>query len=123
MTASVVISIAAAVLINIAVSGSLSTLLLALFYLTILVHVALLKCEIPGNVSAFFNYFLPIVLFDLIPTDVIYPKLFTLPDTDGPLTEQFDALDYFSLQMANNMGSLFIVAILSAPTMLLMKCL
>ena len=53
----VIISIVAALLANLLMSGSLSSLLVAIHYLLITVHVTCTNCYFPGNVTAFFSVF------------------------------------------------------------------
>jgi hypothetical protein len=74
-------------------------------------------------VSAFFSVFQPIVMFDFLPTDLVYPLILKLPVDDQPLSKNFDAIGYFSSFSMNNLGSMGVFIVVGVPLLLLIRLL
>ena len=59
--------------------------------LQIIIHIPLINVQIPGNASMIYDVMIPVATFDILPTDNLFPKLFTqLPfDKDEAYMENF----------------------------------
>ena len=66
---------------------------------------------IPASAQSFFGFLLPIVAFDLIPTDEFYDKYLNLPLSE-PINQNFKALGYDSRYFIRNIGSIGIYFLL-----------
>ena len=97
----------------------LNSILSSVTALTPITHLILIDLDYPANLNHFYSYLFPLISFDLIETDEIYERIFSLSEfEDEPQSEPFDLLGY-SYQLAiNNIGSLLIF-IFSQPILLI----
>jgi hypothetical protein len=50
-----------------------------------------------------------IASFNILPTDVFYAKYLPVPNSDGPINTNFNAIGYGSMYFLNNLGSLVVI--------------
>lgn len=67
----------------------------------------LVSVSIPANALLFYQYFLEVVCFDIIPTDPIYEWLFYFEDSE-PISMNYGLLGYETELIIKNLGSIFI---------------
>jgi hypothetical protein len=66
--------------------------------LTTLTTLSLISLNVPGTALKINSLVLVFSQFDILPSDLIYSKVFTFPDEEeAPLTAQFDQLGFNSL--------------------------
>jgi len=73
----------------------------------------LLNIAMPANASIFMGALLQIAAFDAVPTDNMYIYMFDIDDT--PISENFNALGYETLQFVYNTGSIGLVIFFFLP--------
>lgn len=91
--------------------------------LTLFLHICLIGLNYPSNIISFFQGFYPLVIFDPIPTDKLFEKIFKFSQvtSDEPLTYQYGSIGYASKLSVINLGSLFLV-ITIWPVFILLIC-
>ena len=104
---------------------SLGSLVLGIIEpLGLMTHIMLINIEYPLNARLFTNSIFPIVSFDMIPTDDLYAKLFSLDDVDDePVSAIFEEIGYESKLSMNNLGSLFLLLIFQPLQIFIFKML
>ena len=118
----IVSTMAFVVFSNFFLAGLMQFLLNAMHTLNILVHMTLVKVNIPRNVSAFFAYLLPIVLFDpIIDSEELFKSHMNLPAEDKPLSIRYEELGYISSYAAINLGSIYFVVTIGVPVLLILE--
>jgi len=80
-----------------------------------MIHFTLIEVQLPANVSYFHSYLLPIVLFDIVPTDYVYPYILPAPHTDEAIGQRFEATGYESQYLHENLGSVFLLIATIGP--------
>ena len=84
-----------------------------------MVHMMLVKVQVPANATIFYGVLLQVAAFDFVPTDEIYMYLFKIDDT--PISTNFNMLGYETLQFLYNSGSLSLFFIFFVPFMVIVK--
>jgi len=107
---------ASSFVVQILLAGSLNTIFMSSRYLQIMVHMLLVRIQIPANAYVFFAALFQVAAFDVIPTDSMYMKMFDIDEE--PLSENFEHLGYETRQFLYNSGSISLVIILFFPIML-----
>jgi hypothetical protein len=78
--------------------------------LNLYTHLVTLDLLFPANVGDFVSQLFPLITFDLIPTEYIYPGMFKTDQiTDEPLTAQLADVGYNGKLVINNLGSLLLI--------------
>jgi len=83
-----------------------------------MIHFTLIEVQLPANVSYFHSHLLPIVLFDIVPTDYVYPYILPAPHTDEAIGQRFEATGYESQYLHENLGSVFLLISTIGPMLL-----
>jgi len=94
------------IVLNLLLSGSLSTLWGLINSIQIIMHTFLFNLRLPQNAQVFCSKFMFIASFNLIPTDRILDWMFNLSPSD-PVTSNYSELGYNSLSLLHNLGTLF----------------
>ncbi len=77
--------------------------------MTSLTLLSLISVNVPGMASKYNNMVLGFTQLDLLPSELIYDKIFTFDnDNDEGLNPNFDKLGFSSKYCIKNMGSTFI---------------
>jgi hypothetical protein len=107
-------------LMNYFLKGLFGTLLQSVASLGIMFHMFLVTLNYPVEMMDFFGFMFPLITFDALPVESLYEKMFKFSEitTDHTLTDQFDSFGYSSLFIVNNIGSLFLIAIIQVLTSL-----
>lgn len=92
----------------------LSQILTSIRSLTLMVHLFTISLMFPANCLNFFSMLFPLVVFDVFPTTKVMNDIFKFPllQDDPPLTFQFNTVGYGSMNIVENMGSMFFIILL-----------
>ena len=69
-------------------------------------HLMMMQLMYPVTLTLFFSKVFEFVTFDIIPTELIYPHIFDLPE--GAFSEEADSIGYYSRYIILNAGSITI---------------
>ena len=94
-------------IINLLLAGPLNQIWGMINNLQLIVHLPLINVIFPGNAFMIFDYMIPIATFDFAPTDAFYPLIFTQLEERDAWSNKFDRLNYGSMYLIMNMGTLF----------------
>ena len=95
--------------INILLAGSLNQVWGMLNNLQLVLHSPLINVQFPANAFLVFDVMISVATFDLLPTDLILPELFTNLPEDDPFTDKFDRLGIGSRFLVMNMGTMLLI--------------
>ena len=89
----------------------LSKIFTSIRSLALMVHFFTISLMFPANCLNFFSSLLPLVIFDVFPTTSIMNDIFkfTQLQEDPSLSFQFDQLGYRSMNIVENMGSIYLI--------------
>jgi hypothetical protein len=78
-------------------------------YLGLTSHLMIWKMHYPENLRSVLGQIMPLVTFDIVPTDAFYIKTFGF--NSDPLSQSFDEMGYGMVEAIFNMGSVFLTII------------
>jgi hypothetical protein len=75
----------------------------------------ILQLNYPSHVQDYFAGIFPLITFDLFPTDDLYEEIFQFSELDYEegLSEQFSIVGYEYIPIIGNMGSIFVIVVLT----------
>lgn len=95
-------------MLNLVLAASLNQLWSMMNGIQIGSHMTLLGISFPANTNVFMVFFVQIANFDLLPTDIVYPWFFTLPESVTH-SANFATTGYESIYVAENLGTIFVM--------------
>ena len=103
--------------------GTLSSLIMMITSIQLLVHIALVNVQFPGNASILYEELIHYVTYEILPSSKIFPAYFDFPDR-GALNERFERLDYgyfYSIMLLGCIVLAILWMLLLYPVYLLLK--
>lgn len=86
----------------------------------------ILSLTYPVNLQEFFRGLFPLIVFDIIPTDELYEKIFAFEELgiESPaISQQFDHVGYESILSILNMGSIALISFIMLPSLAILALL
>jgi len=94
--------------INLLLAASLNQLWSLMNGLQVMSHLTLFGIVFPPNANVFMVAFVTVANFEIVPTDIVYPLFFELPECQAH-SSGFELTGYESIYVSENLGTIFVL--------------